>query len=1048
MALNISAWSIRHPLPSVVFSIILLVLGWTSFVKLAVTRLPSADIPVISVAVSQFGAAPAELESQVTKTVEDAVSGVEGVRHITSSITDGLSVTTIQFALETNTDRALNDVKDAVTRVRSNLPQNVTEPLIQRVDVIGLPIVTYAAISPGKTPEQLSYFVDDVVKRALQGVRGVAQVERIGGVEREILVSLDPDRLQAMGLTAVNVSQSLRGTNVDVAGGRAEIGKNDQAIRTLAGAKTLSDLAGTMVPLFGGGEVRLDDLGTVTDTIADRRTFARFNGEPVVALGIKRSKGASDVKVADAVQKRINALKAAYPDVDLKLIDTSVEYTNGNYEAAISTLFEGAILAVVIVLLFLRDLRATIIAAISLPLSIFPAFWAMDLLGFSLNLVSFLAITLSTGILVDDAIVEIENIVRHMNMGKSPYRAALEAADEIGLAVIAISLTIIAIFAPASFMSGIAGQFFKQFGITVSVQVFFSLLAARFVTPVLAAYFLKHGNHEEPPPGRVLRSYNRIVAWSVKHYFITVLIGFGIFAASIWSITLLPQGFLPAQDSARSLLALELPPGTQLAYTEKVTEDIVARLRKRPEVKSIFVDGGRVPPGTQEVRRAALIINYKPKADRDITQRELEFSISQELENIPDIRFWFLDENGLRAISLVVTGVDANIVNNVASELATQMKRIPTISNVISETTLERPELRVEPRADLAARLGVSTESLSQTIRVATIGDVGPALAKFDVGDRLVPVRVQLEDAARGNLKTLEQLRVPLGEHGEKGGVPLSVIADVKLDQGPTSINRYDRERQATVAADLVGSAALGDATKKIYDLPVMKTLPKSVKVSPSGDAESLNELSDGFATAITAGLMMVYAVLVLLFGTFLQPITILFSLPLSIGGAIAALLVTGKQLTTPVWIGILMLMGIVTKNAIMLVEFAIEAIHAGKPRDEAMIDAGMKRARPIVMTTIAMAAGMMPSALAVGAGGEFRSPMALAVIGGLIFSTILSLVFVPAMFMVMDDLGALIWRFGKRLIVHSEDTETASHHEAADAPAPTPKNMVHPAAE
>src|SRR6476646_4714658 len=483
MALNISAWSIRNPLPSIVFSIILLVLGWVSFTKLAVTRLPSADIPVISVVVSQFGAAPAELESQVTKTVEDAVSGVEGVRHITSSITDGVSVTTIQFALETNTDRALNDVKDAVTRVRSNLPQNVTEPLIQRVDVIGLPIVTYAAISPGKTPEQLSYFVDDVVKRALQGVRGVAQVER------EILVSLDPDRLQAAGLTAVNVSQSLRGTNVDLAGGRAEIGKNDQAIRTLAGAKTLNELAGTMIPLFGGGEIRLDDLGTVTDTIADRRTFARFNGEPVVALGIKRSKGASDVVVAAAVQKRIDALKVAYPDVDLKLIDTSVEFTKGNYEAAISTLFEGAILAVIIVLLFLRDIRATIIAAISLPLSIFPAFWAMDILGFSLNLVSFLAITLSTGILVDDAIVEIENIVRHMRMGKSPYRAALEAADEIGLAVIAISLTIIAIFTPASFMSGIAGQFFKQFGITVSVQVFFSLLAARFVTPVLAAYF-------------------------------------------------------------------------------------------------------------------------------------------------------------------------------------------------------------------------------------------------------------------------------------------------------------------------------------------------------------------------------------------------------------------------------------------------------------------------------------------------------------------------------------------------------------------------------
>jgi multidrug efflux pump subunit AcrB len=1048
MALNISAWSIRNPLPSAVFSIILLVLGWVSFTKLAVTRLPSADIPVISVAVSQFGAAPAELESQVTKTIEDGVSGVEGVRHISSSITDGLSLTTIQFALETNTDRALNDVKDAVTRVRANLPQNVNEPLIQRVDVIGLPIVTYAAISPGKTPEQLSYFVDDVVKRALQGVRGVAQVERIGGVEREILVSLDPDRLQAAGLTAVNVSQSLRGTNVDLAGGRAEIGKNDQAIRTLAGAKTLNELAGTMIPLFSGGEVRLDDLGTVTDTIADRRTFARFNGEPVVALGIKRSKGASDVVVAGLVQKRIDALKVAYPDVDLKLIDSSVEFTRGNYEAAISTLFEGAILAVIIVLLFLRDIRATIIAAISLPLSIFPAFWAMDLLGFSLNLVSFLAITLSTGILVDDAIVEIENIVRHMRMGKSPYRAALEAADEIGLAVIAISLTIIAIFAPASFMSGIAGQFFKQFGITVSVQVFFSLLAARFVTPVLAAYFLKDHPHDDPPPGRVLRAYTGLVTWSVRHYLVTVLIGFGIFAASIWSIALLPRGFLPAQDTARSLLAMELPPGSQLAYTEKVTEEIVARLRKHPEVRSVFVDGGRVPPGTFEVRRAALIINYTPKTQRKITQRELELEISRELENVPDIRYWFLDENGLRAISLVVTGADSGIVANVASELATQMKRIPIIANVISETSLDRPELRIQPRADLAARLGVSTESLSQTIRVATIGDVGAALAKFDAGDRLVPIRVQLEDAARGDLPLLEELRVPLGEHGEKGGVPLSVVADIKLDQGPTSINRYDRERQATVAADLVGTAALGTATRKIYELPVMKGLPKGVRVSPSGDAESLNELSEGFATAITAGLMMVYAVLVLLFGTFLQPITILFSLPLSIGGAIAALLVTGKQLTTPVWIGILMLMGIVTKNAIMLVDFAVESMRGGKPRDEAIIDAGMKRARPIVMTTIAMAAGMMPSALAFGAGGEFRSPMALAVIGGLLFSTALSLVFVPAMFMMMDDLGALIWRFASRLIVSTGDAEQMPARHGDHRPPPPPAAISSPAAE
>ena len=414
----------------------------------------------------------------------------------------------------------------------------------------------------------------------------------------------------------------------------------------------------------------------------------------------------------------------------------------------------------------------------------------------------------------------------------------------------------------------------------------------------------------------------------------------------------------------------------------------------------------------------------------------MELSISSELNNVPDVRYWFLDENGLRAISLVVTGADSAIVGNVANELATQMKRIALIANVIPETSLDRPELRIQPRADLAARLGVSTEGLSETIRVATIGDVGPALAKFDAGDRLVPIRVQLEDGARGDIKTLEQLRVPIG--GGRGGVPLSVVADIKLDQGPTSINRYDRERQATVAADLVGTAALGNAMKLIYDLPVMKSLPKNVKVSQSGDAESLNELSEGFATAISAGLMMVYAVLVLLFGTFLQPITILFSLPLSIGGAIAALLITGKQLTTPVWIGILMLMGIVTKNAIMLVEFAVEAIREGKPRDYAIIDAGLKRARPIVMTTIAMAAGMMPSALAFGAGGEFRSPMALAIIGGLIFSTGLSLIFVPAMFILMDDVGNLSWKFGKKLLASNAEAE-----EAADVAKRTPPHHV-----
>jgi hydrophobe/amphiphile efflux-1 (HAE1) family protein len=1027
MALNVSAWSIRHPLPPIIMAAAVCALGYLSFTKLAITRMPNVDVPFISVTIAQFGAAPAELESQVTKTVEDAVSGVAGAHHITSGVTDGISSTTIQFRLGTDTDRALNDVKDAVTRVRGDLPRTINEPMIQRVDTSGLPILTYAAIAPGKTPEQLSWFVEDVVVRALQGIRGVGSVERIGSVEREIRVRLDPVRLQGVGLTPLDVSRQLRGSNVDLAGGRAEIGGRDQAIRALAGAKTLADLAATRIALPSGGEVRLDDLGQVTDTISEPRTFARFNGTPVVGFAIVRAKGASDVVVSKAVAARVDALKVAHPDVDLKLIDTSVTYTVGMYDAAMETLWEGAALAVLVVFLFLRDFRATLIAAITLPLSILPAFWVMDVLGFSLNMISLLAITLSTGILVDDAIVEIENIVRHMRMGKSPYQAALEAADEIGLAVIAISLTIVAVFVPASFMGSVPGQFFKQFGITVSVQVLFSLLCARFITPMLAAYFIKPRQHAERPDGFTIRLYTRLLRWSVRHRFTTVAIGLVLFAASIYGLQLLSSGFLPASDTARSMLIVELPPGSQLIDTEATTEAIVKRLRARSDVESVFVDGGRAVGA--DIRKASLTISYVPKTKRAHSQNELETIISRDLADIPDIRYWFLDDNGQRNVTFIVSGADNGTVANVASELTAQMRRLPTVTNVISTATLNRPELRIYPRRDLAVRLGVSTESLSETIRVATIGDVGPALAKFDAGDRVVPIRVLLEESARADPQVLEQIRVP---SPRSGGVPLMALVDIRFEDGPIGISRYDRQPQASVEADLVGGAALSQVSDAVKALPVMKNLPPGIKVTEGGDAELQADLFEGFGSSMRNGLMMVYAVLALLFGSLLQPLTILFSLPLSIGGAILGLIVTNLPLSTPVVIGILMLMGIVTKNAIMLVDFAIEGMHRGIDRTTAIIEAGQKRARPIIMTTIAMAAGMTPSALAFGAGGELRSPMAIAVIGGLLVSTLLSLVFVPAFFTLMDDLGYWGFRMLGRVVGKADEPAPASAAKAA----------------
>ncbi len=1015
---NISAWSIRTPVPSLVLFMVLMALGYVSFGQLSVTRFPNIDLPIVQVRVYQSGAAPSELEVQVTRKIEDAIAGVNGVKHQTSAVTEGSSVTTIEFRLEINQDRALNDVKDAIARIRAELPRTIDEPIVTRIEIEGLPIVTYGARAPGMTPEELSWFVDDVVVRALQGVKAVSQIERFGGVEREIRVSLDPDRLLAFGITAGDVNRQLRATNVDLAGGRGEIAGREQAIRTLAGKQSVADLAATAIVLPRGRKVRLDELGSVTDSTAEQRTFAALDGRPVVAFAISRAKGASDVVVAADVAKKIAELQKAHPNVELKLINSMVVYTLGAYHSTMKTLIEGAILAIAVVFIFLRDWRATLISAIALPLSIVPAFWAIDAAGFSLNLVSLLAITIVTGILVDDAIVEIENIVRHTRMGKSPYRAALEAADEIGLAVIAITFTIIAVFVPVSFMGGVAGQYFKQFGLVVAFAVLFSLLVARLVTPLLAAYFLRPSSHEDKE-GWVLRAYTRLVRWSVVHHYKSVALGLLIFAGSIGSFYLLPAGFLPAEDSSRLLLAIELPPGSRIDDTRSVTDAVARKVRERPDVRSAFVLGGRVMGSGAEVRKATLVINLVPKESRNVTQDQIRLAISEGLATMPDIRFWFLKDNGQRQLQLVASGRNGADVSRAAADLASQAKRIPLLSNVVSTAELDRPELRVVPITDVAAELGVSTEAISEAVRIATIGDIGANLAKFDVGDRQVPIRVQLEESARGDERFLESLKVATTSGA---AVPLSAVARFELAQGPTAIDRYDRMRRVVLGADLVGDVALGKAIERVMALPAAKNLPAGVEIKQFGDAEVMGEVFESFAKAMGAGIMMVFAVLVLLFGSFLQPITILFSLPLSIGGAIVALAVTGRPISLPVVIGILMLMGIVTKNAIMLVDFAIERMKQGMSRSDAIVDAGRKRARPIVMTTIAMIGGMLPSAYGVGSGGEFRSPMAIAVIGGLMSSTLLSLVFVPAVFTVMDDIARLGWRIFSRFVGPTEE--------------------------
>ncbi|MCB1506108.1 MAG: efflux RND transporter permease subunit [Hyphomicrobiaceae bacterium] len=1033
MNFNISAWSIRRPVPSLVLFMVLITVGILSFQKLPITRFPNVDIPIVQAQITQAGAAPSELETQVTKRVEDAIAGITGVKHINSTITEGVSQTLVEFRLEVDVDRALNDVKDAISRIRGDLPRTIDEPIVQRIEVEGLPIVTYGAASPGMTPEELSWFVDDVVKRRVQGIKGVSAIERIGGVTREIRISLDPDRLLAYGITAGDVNRQLRATNVDLAGGRGEVAGREQAIRTLAGKTTVRALAETTVAIPGNRYVRLDQLGTVSDSFEEPRAFALIDGRPGVAFAISRAKGASDTTVVEEVSAEIARIAKDHPNVELREIDNTVNYTMRAYDSTMRMLMEGAALAIAVVFIFLRDWRATAIAAIALPLSIIPAFWAQYVLGFSLNLVSLLAITIVIGILVDDAIVEIENIVRHIRMGKTPYRAALEAADEIGLAVIAITTTIIAVFVPVSFMGGIAGQYFKQFGLVVAFAVFFSLLVARLITPLLAAYFMRPSAHADTESWLLTR-YTRLVAWSVRHRVITVIVGLGIFAGSVGSFFLLPNGFLPVEDSGRILLAVELPPGSRMEETEKVAGMIADQVDKRPDVDSVLVIGGQILGSGKEVRKATLVLTLAPGEKRSLKQAAIQEEIGRSLAPMPDIRYWFLQDNGQRQVQLVVSGRDGKAVDEVAAALTSQSKTIPTLLNVVSTAELDRPELRVIPRADIAAELGVTTEAISEAVRIATIGDIGANLAKFDVGDRQVPIRVQLAEDAREHVDLLRSLKVSTA-----GGqsVPLSAVANFQFSQGPTSIDRYDRNRRVLLGADLVGTTPLGDAVDAILAKPAAKSLPEGVSIKQFGDAEVMKEVFESFGQAMGAGIMLVYAVLVLLFSSFVQPITILFSLPLSIGGAIVALALTGNAISLPVVIGILMLMGIVTKNAIMLVDFAVEEIRKGVPRLDAIVDAGRKRARPIIMTTIAMVGGMFPLALALEAGGEFRAPMAIAVIGGLISSTLLSLVFVPAVFVLIDDLSRLSWRLFSRFVGPTDDTDkTAAGHAARDGDA------------
>ncbi len=1059
--MNFSAWSIRNPIAPLLGFALLMMLGMQAFNTLPITRFPNIDVPVVAVTVTQSGASPSELEMQVTKEIEDAVAAISGVDEIQSTVVDGQSTTTVVFRIEKPTEEAVQDTKDAIDKIRSDLPSDIEVPVVSKIDVEGQAIQTFAVSSPNMTLEELSWFVDDTIKRSLQGQSGIGKVDRYGGADREVRVSLSPEKLDAYGITATEVNSQLRGTNIDLGSGRGQVGGNEQTIRTLGDTRDVSQLANTTIALSNGRFVKLSELGTVTDTYEEQKSFSRFNGNPAVTFAVFRSKGASEVSVAETVAQSLDQVRKDHPDVSIEMVDDAVYFTYGNYKAALDTLIEGAILAVIVVLLFLRNWRATLIAAVALPLSAIPTFWIMDIMGFSLNLVSFLALTLATGILVDDAIVEIENIARHIKMGKTPYRAALEAADEIGLAVIATSFTIIAVFVPVSFMPGIPGQYFIQFGLTVAFSVFFSLAVARLITPLMAAYLMRaedamDDHHDND--GRLMKAYTRMVTATTRKWwarYLTLLGAIAFLIASVMLLSQVPGSFLPPDDASRVTLSVELPPNATLDETDRTTTQIYQAIRDINGVESVFILGGASPKGDLELRRATvnvilehidhsllktlvnkglgsipLIGQYLPKLEekgRTRPQWDVERDIFAQVRGIADVRIIKLNDRAERELSFNFLSTNEKDLNDAVGILESRLRASPILANVSSEGALPRPELQIRPRKDEIARLGITPQQISQTVRVATIGDIDAQLTKISLDDRQIPIRVQASLDTRRDLATIRALKIKTASGSL---VPLYSVADIDYSEGPSSIKRNDRNRVVSIGSDVPFGTALDTSTAEFKRIVSETNLPASVRLAESGDAKVQGEMQQGFVNAMLLGLMLVLVVLILLFKDVIQPFTILFSLPLAIGGVAVALIITQNALSMPVLIGILMLMGIVTKNAILLVDFAIEMRRHGMERVHAMVEAGRKRARPIIMTSIAMSAGMLPSALGVGEGGSFRAPMAIAVIGGIIVSTVLSLIVVPAFFLIMDDLSRLLAHLFGRFVGKKEEEEEALSNE------------------
>jgi HAE1 family hydrophobic/amphiphilic exporter-1 len=1008
----ISDFAIKRPVITVVTMVALVVFGLVALTQLNTDEFPEVQPPIVVIAIPYPGASPDNVEREIVEPIEESLAGISGVRKIESSSLDSFATITIQFTYEKDLQEATQEIRDEINAIRNDLPAEMEEPVLTKISLDDFPVVSLSLASETMSIPELTLLADPGITRRLRALGGVGSVDVSGAQTREMSVELRPDALQTSGVSVAEIVGAIRMQNLAAPVGRLQGVNDERTIRLRGRVETAEDFSRVVVAERGGRVIRLGDVADVRVGITEPRTTAVYSGRDAVGIDIKKSRGFSTTAVADAIRAEVEAIRPTLPEgVVLNIVrdaGTRVANSVANVQAA---LIEGAVLTVLVVFVFLNSWRSTVITGLALPVSVIASFIAVMAFGFTLNTMSLLGLSLAIGILIDDAIVVRENIVRHVEMGKSHFDAAREGTAEIGLAVTATTLSIVVVFVPIAFMGGEAEQWFAPFALTIAFSVLVSLYVSFSLDPMLSAYwpdphtpmaqrsFVSRGlDRFNKWFDRQADRYKRVIGWALRHRLamVSLAVGSFVFALAMPAMGYLGGGFFPVQDVSEFIVQIETPPGSSLEYTKRKAEEAAALARAKSEVAYTYTTIGSL---TGAVDDGTIYVRLTPKAQRARHQDVIAAELREDYKALGGVTAAIssgrLDNR--KQIQVQVRGTDTRELTRIADEVITQVRQVPGAVDVGFSTRGQKPELDVRLDRALAGTLGITVADVAQTLR--------PAFAGIDAGDWVDPtgktrdVTVRLSADARQRASDLASLPIAVrNAQGQPSSLPLGQVATITQGLGPARIDHLDRDRVISVQANTQGrplTEIIADIQRRIDAI----ALPAGYAITQGGETEDQQEVFSRILIALGVAVMLMYLVLVVQFGSFLDPLAIMLSLPLSLIGVVLILMMTGDTLNIMSMIGVILLMGIVAKNAILLVDFAKMAEGQGMPRQQAIIEAGRQRLRPILMTTFALTAGMVPVALGIGEGADFRAPLGRAVIGGVLSSAFLTLLVVPTFY-------------------------------------------------